>query len=131
MKTEERKIAKEELFEVCHKLSETCDFLVFVAAADYPERGIFELVYYLQTLETGDVLVLKTEIPREEAEIHSVAVIWPAAEWHEREIFDLFGVKFTGHPDLRRILLPEDWEGYPLRKDYARTGVVKRPETIR
>jgi NADH-quinone oxidoreductase subunit C len=58
-------------------------------------------------------------------------MLWSAAEWHEREIFDLFGVTFIGNPDPRRILLPPDWEGHPLRKDYQQAGVIKRPETVK
>ncbi|MGL4511873.1 MAG: NADH-quinone oxidoreductase subunit C [Lacipirellulaceae bacterium] len=83
------------------------------------------VVYHLTSLARGRQLVLKATLPRwnegrvgEPPEIPSVASVWRTANWHEREAYDLFGVRFTGHPDLRRILCPEDWEGHPLRKDY-------------
>jgi NADH-quinone oxidoreductase subunit C len=75
--------------------------------------------------------MIKVEILRNDPQIQTVSAVWPAAEWHEREIFDLFGVNFSGHPDQRRILLPVDWVGHPLLKDYAKTGMIKKPETIK
>lgn len=85
-----------------------------------------ELVYHLWSTQSRVSIVLKTKLPRWKGdqagqlpEIPSVAGIWRTADWHEREVYDLSGVWFTGHPDLRRILCPEDWEGYPLRKDYV------------
>lgn len=85
-------------------------------------RNVFELVYHLFSYETGAALFLKTEISRENPQMDSVATLWPTANWHERETYDFFGIKFLGHPDLRRILLPWEWdkeEGkWPLRKDY-------------
>lgn len=128
---EEKKISAAEILAVCAQLKEHYDFLAFITAVDYPDRGVIETVYCLRSLKTHDTLVLKVELPAGNAEIASVAVIWPAAEWHEREVFDLFGVMFIGHPDLRRILLPEDWEGHPLLKNYVKPGVVKRPETVK
>lgn len=84
-----------------------------------------EVVYHLTSLVHRHGLVLKVMLPRwhndvagQPPEIPSVSAVWPAADWHEREVFDLSGVRFVGHPDLRRILCPEDWVGYPLRKDY-------------
>lgn len=84
-----------------------------------------EVVYHLWSLTHGHSLVLKVILPRwkndvagELPEVPTVSNIWPTADWHEREVYDLSGVFFTGHPNLRRILCPEDWEGYPLRKDY-------------
>ena len=128
---EEKRVTREDFFGVCESLKNSYDYLIFVTAVDYPDQARLELVYYLQSLETKNTLILKVDLPRENPEINSVAVLWPAAEWHEREIFDLFGVKFIGHPDLRRILLPEDWPGHPLLKDYTQPGLVKRPETIK
>ena len=84
-----------------------------------------ELVYHLSSTVHRHRLVLKVVLPRwkddrdgQPPEVPSVAHVWRTADWHEREVFDLFGISFTGHPDLRRILLPEDWVGHPLRKDY-------------
>ena len=84
-----------------------------------------EVIYHLSSVRTKHSLVLKVILPRwkddvagQIPEVPSVAGVWRTADWHEREVFDLVGVWFTGHPDLRRILCPEDWVGYPLRKDY-------------
>ena len=84
-----------------------------------------ELLYHLSSIVHRHRIVLKVVLPRwkddrpgELPEVPSVVDVWPAADWHEREVYDLGGVRFTGHPDLRRILCPEDWEGHPLRKDY-------------
>jgi NADH-quinone oxidoreductase subunit C len=84
-----------------------------------------EVVYHLSSITKKHSLVIKVMLPRWKddvpgslPEVPSVCQIWPAANWHEREVYDLSGINFIGHPDLRRILCPEDWEGYPLRKDY-------------
>ena len=128
---EEKKINPAEIIETCNNLKETYDYLVFVTAVDYPEKKIIELVYFLRSVSNKNSIMLKVELDRESPKIASVAGIWPAADWHEREVFDLFGVTFIGHPDLRRILLPEDWDGYPLRKDYSKPKTILRPETVK
>jgi NADH-quinone oxidoreductase subunit C len=94
-------------------------------AAKTPWQPHLEVVYHLWSLPNKCSLVLKIILPRwkddkpgEIPEVPSVAGVWRTADWHERETYDLVGVRFTGHPDLRRILMPEDWIGYPLRKDY-------------
>lgn len=77
-----------------------------------------EIVYHLFSMPHRHTVVLKTILPKEDPHIPSVEHIWKTANWHEREAYDLYGINFEGHSDLRRILMPEDWEGYPLRKDY-------------
>lgn len=76
------------------------------------------LVYHLYSYQHRHTLVLKCAVPLEEPELPSCVPVWPAANWYEREAYDLFGVRFSGHPDLRRLLLPEDWPGHPMRKDW-------------
>ncbi|QRR01074.1 NADH-quinone oxidoreductase subunit C [Dyadobacter sandarakinus] len=104
------------------------DFLACITAIDNgPEKGTMELIYNMTSIPYGRDLVLKMVFARNEAgtplpAIPTVSHIWRTADWHEREIFDLMGIAFTGHPDLRRILLPEDWDGHPLRRDYAVEG---------
>jgi len=88
----------------------------------FPIEPRFELNYHLLSLSRRKTICLRVRLPGENPVIESVVPVWPTANWHEREIFDLFGVRFEGHPDLRRLLLPNDWEGYPLRKDYPVEG---------
>lgn len=82
------------------------------------EKETMEVVYNLYSIPFDVQLMLKVELDRKNPEIDSVTDIWRTANWHEREAFDLLGIHFVNHPDLRRILLPQDWEGHPLRKDY-------------
>lgn len=83
-----------------------------------PERGSMEMVYNLYSIPFDHHLMLKVKLERLSPEIDSVVDIWKTADWHEREAFDLLGITFKNHPDLRRILMPKDWVGHPLRKDY-------------
>jgi NADH:ubiquinone oxidoreductase subunit C len=99
-----------------------------ITAVDFGDD--FELVYRLQSTRFGVGLFLKTEVPRDEAVIETITDLWPGADWQEREVYDMFGIEFRGHPDLRRILLAEDWVGFPLRKDYRDDSVIKRPDYI-
>jgi NADH-quinone oxidoreductase subunit C len=96
------------------------DFLNCITAVDNgPEAGTIDLIYHLTSIPFENSVVLKLQINRDAAtSVESLASLWKTADWHEREIFDFFGVKFTNHPDLRRILLPADWVGHPMRKDY-------------
>ncbi len=83
-----------------------------------PEKGSLEVIYNLYSIPCDHHLMVSVSLDREAALIDSLTPIWKTADWQEREVFDLFGVHFNNHPDLRRILLPADWEGFPLRKDY-------------
>jgi NADH-quinone oxidoreductase subunit C len=88
----------------------------------FPVEPRFEVNYHLMSLARRERLRLKIRVGSEDPVVESVTSVWPTANWHEREVFDLFGVRFAGHPNLRRILMPEDWEGHPLRKDYPVEG---------
>jgi NADH-quinone oxidoreductase subunit C len=93
--------------------------LAELTAVDFwPREPRFEVVYLLVSLQHRLRLRLKVRLDGSDARLSTVSDIWPAANWLEREVWDLFGITFDGHPDLRRLLMPEDWEGYPLRKDY-------------
>ena len=114
------------------KIASICGFLKYdqnfvrvstVTAVDrYPAEPRFEIVYHLHSIERNLRVRLKALLPGTDPTIESVTGVWRGAGWYEREVFDLFGVRFLNHPDLRRILMPDDWEGYPLRKDYPVTG---------
>jgi NADH-quinone oxidoreductase subunit C len=93
------------------------DHLVYITATD--ERTKIKVIWCLFSYTCKHYLVLKADLDRSNPEVDTVSDIWATAEWHERETYDFFGINFKGHPDLRRILLPDDWEGYPLRKDYT------------
>jgi NADH-quinone oxidoreductase subunit C len=95
------------------------DYLSDLTCVHYPDRadGPFEIVYNLHSIPANERIRLKIKLG-EGQPVDSVTGVWPSANWLEREVFDLFGVQFNNHPDLRRLLLPPDWEGYPLRKDY-------------
>jgi NADH-quinone oxidoreductase subunit C len=112
----------EAIVEVCSFLRDDADLKFEVlsdqTAVDWPKEEKIQLVYHLYSYSRRHQIVLKVDLPRANPKIATVENIWKVANWFEREIFDLFGVIFEGHSDLRRILLPEDWEGYPLRKDY-------------
>lgn len=95
------------------------DFLAELTAADYwPREPRFELIYILVSIEHRLRVRVKVRLPGEDPHVGTAVGIWPAANWLEREVWDLFGIAFDGHPDPRRLLMPEDWEGFPLRKDY-------------
>jgi NADH-quinone oxidoreductase subunit C len=94
-------------------------FLAELTAVDYwPREPRFELVYILVSIAHRERLRLKVRLDASDPHVATVSDVWPAANWLEREVWDLFGIAFDGHPDPRRLLMPEDWDGYPLRKDY-------------
>ncbi|MDH4207746.1 MAG: NADH-quinone oxidoreductase subunit C [Anaerolineae bacterium] len=109
----------ENLVELAQHLcaEQEYDYCASVTGVDYPDR--FEVVYHLySTSKKGGPVILKVHAARENPEIPSVVSIWPGADWQEREVWDLMGVRFSGHPDLRRILMWEGFQGHPLRKDF-------------
>ncbi len=112
------------IVEVCRCLKEEQQFvrLSGITAVDWhPAEPRFEVVYHLHCVERNERLRLKCRLG-EPPEIESVTGVWRSANWYEREVYDLFGITFRNHPDLRRILMPEDWTGHPLRKDYPVHG---------
>ncbi len=120
-------LKKEKIAGICRYLHDDpeihMDFLADLCGVDYPEkRHRFEVVYNLYSLKYNHRLMLKAQLTEDDPYIDSVVDIWNGANWHEREACDMYGILFNDHPDLRRILMPEDWEGYPLRKDYPLKG---------
>jgi len=95
----------------------------------FPHEPRFELNYLLVSIPRRERVRLKVRVSGNDPVVDSLVPVWPGANWLEREIFDLFGIRFNGHPDLRRILLPDDWEGHPLRRDYPVEGYRDVPNT--
>jgi NADH-quinone oxidoreductase subunit C len=118
-------VAPEKIAEVCRWLKDEWQFerLSSVTAVDWPERDPrFEVVYHLHSIARNQRLRLKCRVGGDTPGIDSVCGVWRGADWYEREVFDLFGIHFRNHPDLRRIMMPDDWQGHPLRKDYPVHG---------
>ena len=120
-------VRRDHIREACAILRDTpelgYDFLADVTAVDwYPTEPRFEVVYHLLSIPRKQRVRLKVKLAGDDVRIESVTSVWPAANYFEREIFDLFGVHFDGHPYLRRIMMPDDWQGHPLRKDYPVEG---------
>jgi len=123
---------------VCRFLRDTPDLdfdcLSNQSGVDYKAKGVIEVVYHLFSFRHRHWIVLKVDVPRDQAVMPTVESVWKAANWQEREIYDLLGVTFDGHSDLRRLLMPEDWLGYPLRKDFVEPeeyhGISTRRESL-
>lgn len=122
-------VPRERLVDICLALRDTPElrfgFLADLVPVDYyPREPRFEVTYLVASLGVsgfGDAprrLRIRVRVPGDDARLPTVSNVWPTANWAERETYDFFGITFDGHPDLRRILMPEDWEGFPLRKDY-------------
>jgi NADH-quinone oxidoreductase subunit C len=120
-------VDRDHIREACVLLKEdpACpfSFLSDVTCVDlYPSEPRFEVIYHLLSIPNKERVRLKVRLNSASPAVESLTPVWPGANYFEREVFDLFGVRFTGHPYLRRILMPEDWEGHPLRKDYPVEG---------
>jgi NADH-quinone oxidoreductase subunit C len=125
-------VGADRVFEVLKCLKEECgfDMLAELTAADYLKypgaRDRFGVMYVLTNIKTGERVVVKTWLNEPELALPSVCPLWKAADWLEREVFDMYGIIFEGHPDLRRILMPEEFTSFPLRKDYPMRGRGER-----
>jgi NADH-quinone oxidoreductase subunit C len=120
-------VERSSLREACALLRDDTNcpfnFLADVTCVDlHPTEPRFEVIYHLLSLSKKERVRLKVRLGSDGPAVESVTSVWPAANFFEREVFDLFGIRFTGHPYLRRIQMPEDWEGHPLRKDYPVEG---------
>jgi len=118
-------VRREQSYEVLLALKELgFEFLNCISAVDWIASGELEVVYAISSLQHPTKALVRVRVPRENPVIASAVPIWSGADWHEREAYDLMGVTFDGHPDLRRILTSEDWVGHPLRKDYQDERLV-------
>jgi NADH-quinone oxidoreductase subunit C len=121
-------VDREKIGAICRWLRDEpgieMNYLSDICAVDYPKKELrFEVVYNLYSISHHHRIRIKARLPEDELSIDSVVSIWRGADWFEREAFDLFGIEFRNHPDLRRLLLPDNWKGYPLRKDYPLKGL--------
>ena len=111
-----------DLVEICRHLKDDPDLafdcLMNLSSIDWPKKNQIEVVYHFWSYSKRHAFILKVQLDRAKPELASIESVWKAADWLEREQFDLMGVQFNGHPDLRRIMMPDDWVGSPLRKDY-------------
>lgn len=125
-------VEREALLEVCRWLRAAegahCDYLACLSGVDREEA--IEVVYHIYSLREHHMIVLKTRAPKDDCWLPSVTPVWKAANWHERETAEMFGVGFEGHPDPRHLLLPEGWQGHPLRKDYQSDPDYTRPDEL-
>jgi len=123
-------VAPDRLKDTVHFVRDTLamDMLNFITAIDWIASNEIELVYNLLSTRTQDKLVLKVRVPRENGSVATVSDLYRAAEWHERETSELFGIRFDGHPDPRPLLLPEDFKGFPLKKDFTHPNLIRLPE---
>lgn len=113
-------VAREDLFKAASALKQAgFDLFLFVGGIDYPESIKLTYRVYSSKRQNKLAVMIKTEVPKSDPVVDSLVPLWSAANWHERETYDLYGVIFKGHPDLRRIFMPQDWVGHPLRKDYC------------
>ncbi len=111
------------------------EMLEDLTAVDYLDRseveGRFRVVYHFLALKRKELFRLKAFVPDDSVEVPTLTDLYPGAEWLEREVYDMFGIRFSGHPDLRRLLMPDDWEGYPCRRDYDVKGPIPITDPMR
>lgn len=123
-------VERSEIVKICTFLRDDCgyNFLSDLCGVDYLGRTPrFEVVYNMYNLTDKTRLRVKVLVEEQAPSVDTVSGVWSTANWHERECWDLMGISFNGHPDLRRILMPADWEGFPLRKDYPLQGPGREP----
>jgi NADH-quinone oxidoreductase subunit C len=131
-------VRRQDIVRVCSFLRDdpamAFDMLIDLCGVDmYRPQGRFEVVYHLYSLGNKRYLRLKVAVDEEECVVDTVSSVWAAADWHERETFDMFGIQFAGHPDLRRMYMPEEFEYHPLRKDFPLMGIpdsLSLPRTV-
>ncbi|WP_321367001.1 NADH-quinone oxidoreductase subunit C [uncultured Desulfuromusa sp.] len=123
-------VKKEQIVDICMFMRDNFGYnlLCDLCGVDYMGQAPrFMVVYNLYNITTKERFRIKAPVAEEGANIDTVSTVWGTANWHERECWDLLGIKFNNHPDLRRILMPADWEGHPLRKDYPVQGPDREP----
>jgi NADH:ubiquinone oxidoreductase subunit C len=113
------RVASDRLVDALVTLRDVLGYRYYVFGTACERAETFDVVHAVRDVDTGDTVCVVAEIPKDPAEIASAARVYTGADWYEREVWDLFGIRFLGHPDLRRILLPDDYEGHPLRKGFA------------
>jgi NADH-quinone oxidoreductase subunit C len=129
------RVAPDHIENVCELLRASpdlsFDYLECITGVDYPEDKKIVVVYHLYSYREKHRVVLKVSLDRDRPIVPTVVNVWSTANWQERECFDLLGVDFAGHPNLRRLLLPDDWQGHPLRKDYKESDDYHGIPTVR
>jgi NADH-quinone oxidoreductase subunit C len=129
------KVKPERWLEVARALRDTpelaFDFMNVITGVDWIKQNILQVVYHLYSYTHKHAAVVKIDLDRANPQVPSVAGIWSTADWQEREQYDLLGIQFTGHPDLRRLLMPDDWVGHPMRKDYKEATHYREMPTTR
>lgn len=124
------RVARESIADVCTWLRDNGPFemLADLSGVDYlgvaPDQDRFLVAYHLYSFRMNTRLRLRVFVPDGDERVPTVTTVWPTANWHEREVYDFFGIVFEGHPDLRRIMMPDDWDGHPQRKDYPLGGTM-------
>lgn len=115
-------VASEKIYEVCKLLRDDeeldVNYMMCLSGVHYAKEEMLGVTYHLNSTTKGHKITLKVKVAQDDPKVPSVESVWKTANWHEREAYDMFGIIFENHPDLSRILCPDDWEGYPLRKDY-------------